>query len=415
MDAVTYELDQDESSIVAAVRDWVTREAAGSARARARERLSGEAHRADEADGRLRPGDPRAVRRRAGLDALLRAGDRGACPRLDEPGRGDGRPHRRREAAARRSAPRSRRRATCRGWRPARSGRRWRSPSRAAAPTCRRCARRARRDGDGYVVNGSKTWITNARRRGLIALLCKTDPDASPAHRGHQHPARRARARASRCRGPAQARLQGRRELRAGLRRLPRAGRRAARRRRGAGFAQMMSGLEIGRIQVAARALGVGARRARRRAGVRPGAREFGKPIWQHQSIGNYLADMATKLTAARQLVCYAAEPLRARRARRHGGRAWPSCSPPRPRMEIALNAVRDPRRLRLLDRVRRRAVLPRRAADDRRRGHQRDPAQRHRQAARSNATRSSRERRTVRSNPHLNRRVDLRGTASSQ
>ncbi|MFD5757712.1 acyl-CoA dehydrogenase family protein, partial [Streptomyces sp. NPDC127044] len=42
----------------------------------------------------------------------------------------------------------------------------------------------ARRTADGYVVNGSKTWITNSRRSGLIALLCKTDPHATPAHRG---------------------------------------------------------------------------------------------------------------------------------------------------------------------------------------------------------------------------------------
>ena len=42
----------------------------------------------------------------------------------------------------------------------------------------------ARRDGESYVINGSKTWITNARRSGLIALLCKTDPKARPAHAG---------------------------------------------------------------------------------------------------------------------------------------------------------------------------------------------------------------------------------------
>ena len=47
-----------------------------------------------------------------------------------------------------------------------------------AAPTSRRCARTAQRDGDDYVVNGSKTWITNARQAGLVALLCKTDPKA---------------------------------------------------------------------------------------------------------------------------------------------------------------------------------------------------------------------------------------------
>src|SRR5262249_28542394 len=42
----------------------------------------------------------------------------------------------------------------------------------------------ARRDGREYVINGSKTWITNARRSGLTALLCKTDPSARPAHAG---------------------------------------------------------------------------------------------------------------------------------------------------------------------------------------------------------------------------------------
>lgn len=89
----------------------------------------------------------------------------------------------------------------------------------------------------------------------------------------------------------------------------------------GQGFSQMMKGLEIGRIQVASRALGVGQaafddalRYARRRE-------SFGKPIWKHQSIGNYLADMATKLTAARQLALNA--------VRIHGGTATPRSSTP--------------------------------------------------------------------------------------
>lgn len=42
----------------------------------------------------------------------------------------------------------------------------------------------ARRVGEQYVVNGSKTCISNARRAQLVALLCKTDPEAQPAHRG---------------------------------------------------------------------------------------------------------------------------------------------------------------------------------------------------------------------------------------
>ncbi|GIH14166.1 acyl-CoA dehydrogenase family protein [Rugosimonospora africana] len=163
------------------------------------------------------------------------------------------------------------------------------------------------RDGDHYVVNGSKTWITNARRSALIALLCKTDPHATPAHHGISVLLVE--------KGP-------------GLtvsRDLPKLGYKGVEscelsfddfrvpatallgEREGRGFAQMMRGLEIGRIQVAARALGVG--RAALEDSLRY-AREreaFGVPIWKHQSIGNYLADMATRLTAARQLVLHAA------------------------------------------------------------------------------------------------------------
>lgn len=59
----------------------------------------------------------------------------------------------------------------------------------------------ATRDGDDLVVRGSKTWITNARRAGLIALLCKTDPDASRGTRGCPSCWRPPRGRASRCPG----------------------------------------------------------------------------------------------------------------------------------------------------------------------------------------------------------------------
>ena len=60
---------------------------------------------------------------------------------------------------------------------------------------------RAVRDGDDYVVNGQKMWVTNGLRSGLVALLVKTDPDAKPAAQRHELPAGRegagrARARA---------------------------------------------------------------------------------------------------------------------------------------------------------------------------------------------------------------------------
>ena len=165
----------------------------------------------------------------------------------------------------------------------------------------------ARADGDEWVVTGSKTWITNARRAGLIALLCKTDPQADPPHRGMSillaEP------------GPG---LTVERDLpKLGYKGVESCevvldGYRAPRDavlggEPGRGFGQMMRGLELGRIQVAARAVGV-ARAAFEDALRYAQEREsFGVPIWRHQSVGNLLADMATRLTAARQLVLHAA------------------------------------------------------------------------------------------------------------
>ena len=76
-------------------------------------------------------------------------------------------------------------------------------------------------DGEDLVVNGSKTWISNARRSGLIALLCKTDPRAMPRHQGISILLAEHGPGADGVAGSAQARLQGRGELRAVLRRLP--------------------------------------------------------------------------------------------------------------------------------------------------------------------------------------------------
>lgn len=167
----------------------------------------------------------------------------------------------------------------------------------------------ARRQPDGdYVVSGAKTWISNARRSGLIALLCKTDPDASPRHKGIsillvEHGPGLTVSRdlpklgykgVESCelsfddyRAPGDALLGG---------------------VEGHGFAQMMKGLETGRIQVAARALGVGQAALDDALRYAQERESFGKPIWRHQAVGHRLADMATKLVAARQLVLYAAE-----------------------------------------------------------------------------------------------------------
>jgi alkylation response protein AidB-like acyl-CoA dehydrogenase len=199
----------------------------------------------------------------------------------------------------------------------------------------------ARRDGDGYVVNGAKTWISNARRSALLAVLVKTDPEAEPRHKGMSVllvPREAPGVTVSRdlpklgykgvescevvfedCRVPAEALLGG---------------------VEGKGFGQFMKGLETGRIQVASRALGV-ARAALEDSMKYAQEREtFGKPIWQHQSIGNYLADMATKYSAARQLVRFAADLYdRGERADMEAGMAKLFAS--EMAMEIALNGVR--------------------------------------------------------------------------
>ena len=198
----------------------------------------------------------------------------------------------------------------------------------------------ARRTDDGYVVDGTKTWITNSRRSDLIALLCKTDPHANPRHSGisillvehgdgltvSKDLPKLGYKGVESCelsfagyRAPASALLGG---------------------TEGEGFPQMMTGLETGRIQVASRALGV-ARAALDDALTYAQEREaFGKPIWKHQSIGNYLADMATKYTAARQLVLLAADRIDAgERADMEAGMAKLFAS--EAAMEIALNAVR--------------------------------------------------------------------------
>jgi alkylation response protein AidB-like acyl-CoA dehydrogenase len=101
-----------------------------------------------------------------------------------------------------------------------------------------------------------------------------------------------------------------------------------------------MRGLEIGRIQVAARATGV-ARAAFEDALAYAQQREtFGRPIWKHQSVGNHLADMATKLSAARQLLLHAAERYDSGgRSDLEAGMAKLFCS--EAAMEIALTAIR--------------------------------------------------------------------------
>ncbi|MBO0866543.1 MAG: acyl-CoA dehydrogenase family protein [Mycobacterium sp.] len=198
----------------------------------------------------------------------------------------------------------------------------------------------ALRDGDELVINGSKTWISNARRSGLIALLCKTDPNATPRHTGISVVLVEPGPGLTISRDLPKLGYKGvescelsfdgyRVPASAVLGEVP-----------GKGFAQMMKGLETGRIQVASRALGVATAALEDALAYARQRESFGKPIWKHQAVGNYLADMATKLTAARQLTRYAAERYDSgERCDMEAGMAKLFAS--EVAMEIALNAVR--------------------------------------------------------------------------
>jgi alkylation response protein AidB-like acyl-CoA dehydrogenase len=198
----------------------------------------------------------------------------------------------------------------------------------------------ARREGDHYVVDGAKMWITNARRAGMIALLCKTDPEASPRHRGISVLLVEPGPGMTVSRDLSKLGYKGVETCEIVFDGFQPPGSAVLGGEEGRGFAQMMRGLEVGRIQVAARALGVG------RAALEDSLRyaqereAFGEPIWRHQSIGNYLADMATRLRAARLLTLDAADLLDAgERCDMEAGMAKLYAS--EAAMAIALDAVR--------------------------------------------------------------------------
>lgn len=164
------------------------------------------------------------------------------------------------------------------------------------------------RDGADYIINGAKLWVTNGVHSSIFAVLARTDPNAQPAYRGMSvflvekgtpgltvsrtfeklgyKGVETAELVFTAVRVPAVNLLGG---------------------SEGAGFKHAMSGLEVGRINVAARAVGLAQaafndaiRYAQQRA-------TFGKPIAQHQAIQLKLADMATKIEAARLLLQKAA------------------------------------------------------------------------------------------------------------
>ena len=169
----------------------------------------------------------------------------------------------------------------------------------------------ARRDGDYYVVNGSKTWITNARHADPLPVLVKTDPAAQPRHKGmtvlmieqgtpgfsvgkdlgklgYKGP-ESSEVFLNDCLVPVENVLGG---------------------KEGQGLQQALSALEFGRVNIAGRAVGVAQACLDKSLAYARDRQAFGRPIADFQAIQLKLADMATEVQAARLLTWWAASAL---------------------------------------------------------------------------------------------------------
>jgi alkylation response protein AidB-like acyl-CoA dehydrogenase len=178
----------------------------------------------------------------------------------------------------------------------------------------------AKKDGDHYVINGQKMWVTNGLRAGLVFVLVKTDPDADPRHKGMTCFIAEKEPGAHENTGdyagftvPPQLKKMGYKgvestELVFDGYRTPAdsilGGEDAGLNK---GFAQMMDALEVGRVNVAARGVGIAQRALELALRYSQERKTFGKTISNHQAIQFKLADMATQVDAARLLTIRAA------------------------------------------------------------------------------------------------------------
>ncbi|MGH3929860.1 MAG: acyl-CoA dehydrogenase family protein [Pseudonocardiaceae bacterium] len=173
---------------------------------------------------------------------------------------------------------------------------------------------RARRDGDGYVVDGAKMWLTNGATSTLVATLVKTEEGAEKAHHnltallvdkptgyGEVAPGLQIPGKIDKMgyKGVDTTELVfdgyriGADKVLGGA--------------PGKGFAQMMDGVEVGRVNVAARACGIALRAFELAVDYAQIRKTFGKPIAQHQAVAFKLAEMATKIEAAHLMMVNAA------------------------------------------------------------------------------------------------------------
>ena len=161
---------------------------------------------------------------------------------------------------------------------------------------------------DHYVVNGAKTWITNSAEGGILAVLVKTDRRAEPAHRGMSllliekgpgfNVVRKLDKLGYKGIDTAELLFEDCKVSRENL----------VGEEEGRGLQQILSGLELGRINIAARGVGIARACLEESIAYAQVRKSFGKPICEHQAIQLKLADMATRVEAARLLTESAAQ-----------------------------------------------------------------------------------------------------------
>jgi alkylation response protein AidB-like acyl-CoA dehydrogenase len=179
---------------------------------------------------------------------------------------------------------------------------------------------RARKEGDDWVINGTKMWVTNGLLSGLVFLLAKTDPDASPPYKGmtcfitEKEPG--AEQNTGEFEGldiPPKIKKMGYKGVEStelvyeDYRCPPENVLGGEEDGLNKGFVQMMDALEVGRVNVAARGVGIAQRALELALRYSQERKTFGKMIAEHQAIQFKLADMATKVEAARLLTLKAA------------------------------------------------------------------------------------------------------------
>lgn len=174
---------------------------------------------------------------------------------------------------------------------------------------------KAIRDGDDYVVNGSKMWLTNGLRSSLVMTLVKTDPDTDPPHKGMSMLIVEKEGGVAQ---PAPGLDVGKNIEKMGYKgvettemtfsdyRIPTSNLLGT--DEGQGFRQVLDGIEVGRVNVAARAVGLATRAFEEAIRYSQERKAFGKAISEHQAIQIHLAEMATQLEAAKLMMINAAE-----------------------------------------------------------------------------------------------------------